>query len=303
MSDAEERGIRDYVNGQSQEDEVALVQKVGARRILGRSHDLYDVHCKESRWWVITDPTNLYSQKDFPEIEQALIFHLGLGLFLAERSRAELNETEEEHVSPPWRRFRQALEAMDSASESEDFQSVGIKCRDALIALARLHAGSDWLGEIVDAPKAADFKGWANIFAERLTSESRVRSYVKTLADKTWDLAVWLQHYSNATPNDADLVLNSTSHLISTFGTLIHRRTAGEPERCPRCESYRLEEDIVTDMEKGGFFESTVCAMCDWRSESEFVSFAEHFKDADIEGYLSGPTTGISDRLGRESKD
>ncbi|WP_146165305.1 MULTISPECIES: hypothetical protein [Nocardia] len=300
MSEAEERQIREYVNSQSRDDEAELVQKIGSRRMLGRVHDIYDVHCKNSRWWVITDPTNLYSQEDFPQAEQALIFHLGLGLFLTERSRAEMDENEEEHVSPSWRRFRQALETMDTASESEDFQSVGIKCRDALISLAKSNMDADWVGDIENPPKAADFKGWADIFAERLTTERRVRAYVKALVEKTWDLTVWLQHYSNATPRDADLVLNATSHLIGTFGTLIHRLTVGEPERCPRCESYRIEDDLVTDMEKGGFFEASVCAMCGWRSEEVFVSFDDHFEGADIEGYLSGPGMGVSDRLNRK---
>jgi hypothetical protein len=36
---------------------------------------------KSTLWWVITNPTNLYRQTDFPKAEQALIFHLGLGIY------------------------------------------------------------------------------------------------------------------------------------------------------------------------------------------------------------------------------
>ena len=102
MSEAEERRIRDYVNTQSPADDKAdLVQKVGSRRILGRARDVYDVHCEHSRWWVITDPTNLYSEDDFPAMEQALIFHIGLQLFLAERERTDIEEEQLEHISAP----------------------------------------------------------------------------------------------------------------------------------------------------------------------------------------------------------
>jgi hypothetical protein len=58
---------------------------------------------------------------------------------------------------------------MNGATEAEDYQAVGIKCRDALIAVAKDHADSKWVGDIAERPKAADFKGWANIFADRLT--------------------------------------------------------------------------------------------------------------------------------------
>jgi hypothetical protein len=50
-------------------------------------------------WWVITDPTNLYSQDDFPEMEQALIFHIGLQVFMAERERTDMGEDRLEHVT------------------------------------------------------------------------------------------------------------------------------------------------------------------------------------------------------------
>src|SRR5437867_2974290 len=101
LPEHEERYVRDYVNSQSPvNDQARLIQRVGTRRILGRSHNIYDVHCQSTRWWVITQPTNLYLQADFPEAEQALIFHIGLGAFLAERSRARIDDDHEGHVSP-----------------------------------------------------------------------------------------------------------------------------------------------------------------------------------------------------------
>ena len=161
LAEHEERAIRDYVNSQSPgDDQAGLVQRVHGQRILGRTHAVFDVHCEKTRWWVITDPTNLYLQADFPEAEQALIFHIGLGAVLAERSRADLADEDDEHVTAPWRRYRDALDVMDEADEAEDFQSVGIKCRDALIALAKLYQDASWVGDVQERPKAPDFKGW-----------------------------------------------------------------------------------------------------------------------------------------------
>lgn len=301
LSEPDERAIRQYVDSQSPaDDQVTLVQAVGAQRILGRRHDLYDVHCEKSRWWVITDPTNLYQQSDFPQVEQALIFHIGLLAFMAERSRKTLdNSGTEKHVSGSWRRFSQAIDDMNDADESEDFQAVGVKCRDALIALGKEHASAEWVGEVSERPKAADFKGWANILAERLTEAGRLRSYLKAMAEKTWDLTVWLQHNSNAAPFDADIVIEATGQVIGTFAKLIERREHGDPGRCPRCESYRVREDIEfdDDADAPGYWESEVCASCGWQSESVFTSIQAHFEGTDVEGYLSSAGMRVSDRL------
>ncbi len=298
LPEHEARYNRDYVNSQSPEDDQAgLVQKVGSRRIMGALHEMYDVHCERSRWWVITEPTNLYLQDDFPEVEQALIFHLGLGMFMAERSRGEIGDGDEERVSGSWRRFKQALADLDDAGESEDFQAIGIKCRDALLATVRDHMGAEWVGEVEDPPKVSDFKGWGNIFAERL-AEGRVRAYIKSMVDRTWDLSVWLQHNTNATPDDAELVLDATGHLLSALGRLIHRHDHGTPERCPRCGSYRLDSDVeVVEHPESGFLDSTVCGACGWQSERTFTSMVDYFQGTDLQGYLGRPTEGPSDRL------
>lgn len=295
LAEHEERAVRDYVNSQSPpDDQAVLVQPVHSRRVLGQTYDVFDVHCTKTRWWVITGPTNLYLQTDFPQAEQALIFHIGLGAVLAERSRGELGD-EDQPVSPTWRRYRDALKVMDDASEAEDFQSVGIKCRDALIALGKQHQDADWLGEVQERPKVADFKGWGAIYAERL-ADGRQRSYVKAMVDKTWDLAVGLQHDSNATPADADFVLDATGHLIGALSNLVRRHDEGDPARCPQCESYRVDRDV--EYADRGFTESLVCAACEWRSEPTFTAWADHFDADSLEratDYLAGLTTSISD--------
>ena len=114
--------------------------------------------------------------------------------------------------------------------------------------------------DVSNPPKAADFKGWANIFADRLSQAGRLRSYLKAIVAKTRDLTGWLQQNSNATPVDADIVIEATGQLTGTFAKLIPRHEHGEPDRCPRCESYRMRQDIETDEEQIGFRQSEICA-------------------------------------------
>jgi hypothetical protein len=283
-ADWEERTIRQYVEGQAHDDEdvVTLVQRVGQERVAGTTFTMYDVHMVKGRWWVITNPTNLYDQEAFPELDYALSFHIGLMMRVMERNRVEVKENLREHAEGAWRRYAAAVEAMNTASDAEDFQAVGIKCREALLALARENHDAEWVGEISDAPKGDDLKNWMAIFAAKLLPDRRQRAYLKDVTDKTWDIAVGLQHNTNATPWDAELTLNAVSHLLNTFMLARVKHERGEPARCPRCGSYRLVGDGEVDEVDGeeGYTQWTVCAACEWESERHF----ESFKDMDGRG-------------------
>ena len=230
-ADWEIRNISKYVESQlhNEEDGVVLVQRVGQERVVGKTHRLYDVHTEKGRWWVITEPTNLYSQNDFPEIDYALTFHIGIMVRMTQRRHVETDEETRTYTEGAWRRYVAAMEAMNDASDAEDFQAVGVKCREALLAIARENKDADWLGEVSEPPKGDDLKGWMAIFATTLIPDRRQRAYLKDVTERTWDIAVGLQHNTNATPLDADMVLNATEHVISNFILARFNTSGGRP--------------------------------------------------------------------------
>ncbi len=199
LPEHEEKAIRQYVESESidhddpdnPDNKVTLVQKVASYRLLGTDYDVYDVHMPMQRWWVITELTNLYSQADFPNYDVAFSFHVGLMMRMWERERVEIEEDKADEVGAAWRRLEAAREAMDSAREAEDYQGIGIMCREALIAFAREHQGARWLTPPEAPPKAADFKAWATLYAQALAT-GRMRRYLSEVADKNWDIAVSL---------------------------------------------------------------------------------------------------------------
>ena len=71
--------VRAYVEREAHEPVVHL-EKAASELVGPVRHDIWDVHCTDSRWWVITEPTNLYSQDKFPSRDEALSFHIGLAL-------------------------------------------------------------------------------------------------------------------------------------------------------------------------------------------------------------------------------
>ena len=99
-----------YVEGQAHEEVVPL-EKVASELVGPVRHDIYDVHCTKSRWWVVTEPTNLYSQDDFKSRDVVLTFHLGVALrmlYLQDRDVPVLPGAADLFPGS-WRRWQQTL--------------------------------------------------------------------------------------------------------------------------------------------------------------------------------------------------
>ena len=71
----------------------------------------------------------------------------------------------------------------------------------------------------------------------------RVRSYLKKIADETWQLTNWVTHSSSVKRSDAGLALSATQNVIEAFVPMVLRVKVKAPERCGRCKSYRLAVD------------------------------------------------------------
>jgi hypothetical protein len=285
----ERKGVETYVNSQTRDssDLVKIVQKIGARRIAHESYELYDVRTEQGgRWWVISEPMNLYSQDDFHSIDEAFTYHLGLRALLFDqrpmpggRDDQEEDETgESSWFAAPLRTYNRAVQTMAEAVEPEDFQAVGIRCRETLISYVRQARRESWVPHQEAPPQAANFKAWIDILADAI-STGKQRSYLKAVSVKTWDLAVWLQHYTDATEFDAEIVINATRNFLSSFGLAIRRYSEGDPQRCPQCESYRLEADgDVTEIKgRPGWASRQTCLSCGWQGPEEFEPFTAEY--------------------------
>jgi hypothetical protein len=55
----------------------------------------------------------------------------------------------------------EALEALASAQEVSDFQAIGVRCREALLAFtSAAQLVVPWAGDAAKMPKQTDFKAW-----------------------------------------------------------------------------------------------------------------------------------------------
>lgn len=156
----ERRHIIDYFLAESAEGStVQRAEKLTSERIYGRKHDIWDLQASDGRWWVVTNPTNLYSHDDFPSMHTAFALHIGVtARMIAHQSlQAPVNDEDRHRLEPAWRRFEQAAEALDNADETEDFQAVGMRCRECLLTFIEHAASDDMVPEGVEPPKQGDF--------------------------------------------------------------------------------------------------------------------------------------------------
>jgi hypothetical protein len=242
-SKREKDEIEAYVEAQAHE-EVVHLEKAASEMVGPVRHDIWDVHCANSRWWVVTNPTNLYTQADFKSRDVVLTFHIGLAVrieYLRERDipvapeRAHL-------LSGAWRRWQQAFEAYDSGDEAENFQAVGVRLRESLVSFVGETRSGDLVPTGQTTPKDSDFKGWVELLANHLAasaSAARLRSYLKKLALETWEYVNWLTHAKNAVRMDAEIGLKAVEHLLGMF-TAARLRLGRINTRCDECESYRV---------------------------------------------------------------
>jgi hypothetical protein len=90
-TEQETKDVIEYMRWQAPDLSIEMVQKVYSENVLHVRHDVWDVHTNKDRWWVITEPTNLYLQGQFPNMDLALIFHIGLCLRIPRSEQQKLS--------------------------------------------------------------------------------------------------------------------------------------------------------------------------------------------------------------------
>lgn len=235
--------IASYVEGQSKGEKVVHAEKVATEHVFGRKHECWDVRTNKSRLWVITEPTNLYEQRLFPSLDYTLSFHIGVTARVMAQRAPDAGVLEQVMMADAWRRWEQAGDILNAAEEAEDFQSVGMRCRECLISMIGVLGKPAIVPPDQSAPQAANVVDWCGLIADHIAhgpSAQRARAYLKSTSKAGWEFVNWLTHARNATRADALLGHELTQHILSVFGTAFLRHEQGMPDRCGACGSYQI---------------------------------------------------------------
>jgi hypothetical protein len=268
----EKQIVIDYMNSQAPDLTVEFLQKVYVENVLSHQHAVWDVHTNVDRWWVITNPTNLYSQEQFPNMDLAVTFHVGLCLRIPRSERPKLSDLYIEPLAACFRQLSEAFDALRGAQEVTDFQAIGVRCREALLAFtSAAQIILPWIGDEASKPKQADFKAWVDhicsVSLAGQTQEHR-RHLFRMLLDEAWRFSSWLTHAKASTWYDAEAAAATVDHALGLATALVVRQVRAVPDACPACGSNRLTpqrgfHSSAPDME----WERPTCDKCGWAGE------------------------------------
>ena len=265
-----EMDIATYVEGQARDEDVQHVERIKQEIVLGDAYEIWDVTTDKDRYWVITNFTNLYSQKHFPNLDYTLSFHIGLMM----RMRNQSNRVDAGDPSPfdeVLRREEQAQDRHDSAVEAEDYQAVGMLLRESLISLIAALRRRTELPDEAERPQDSNFLGWSDVLMNQLCgggSNKELRQHLKNTAKEAWQLVNWLTHTRSASKTASSIAIHSTQTVIGHFIQILEKSRSDKTELCPVCKSrhIRTHFDIAIPPD-GDYYMS--CGVCDWTDHPE----------------------------------
>ena len=133
-------------------------------------------------------------------MDLALTFHVGLCIRIPRSERPSLSSIPAEPFGECFRMLQEASEALSHADEVADYQAIGVRCREALLAFSTVVQAM--LPSPEDALKQAELKPWMTYFCEvalRGESQKARRQLLKAVVESAWDYTNWLTHTKSST--------------------------------------------------------------------------------------------------------
>ena len=219
----------------------------------------------DGAWWVVEGdivPMNLYPQGAYYfGTDEAYSFHMGLMQRL-QASKEQYNPddyieaaTLGTEIAPQLlRKLRSIATLIDSATEIEDFQSIGVQSREILIELGN-HIYAPHMASDQEQPQASNFKRKAELSIQFYLNGSEnadYRSIIKKLTEATWDYANKITHSSSATCYEASTCVSLCIALVGVYENVLQKvHDPISQQNCPDCKSKRLKVESVDTDENG----------------------------------------------------
>jgi hypothetical protein len=271
--------IREYFEWQAPDLEITFMQKVYSESVLSARHDVWDIHTNKDRWWVITTPTNLYSQEQFPNMDLVVTFHIGLCIRMPRTQKQKVDDQRVVPFGPVFTKLSETMDAVSQALSVADYQAIGVRSRETLLEL--IAAAQDSAKWTDSPPKRADFRGWTEVICNDVlpgnTNKER-RGLLKSALEAAWTFSNWLTHAKSATWRDADFAVASVEYAVSMVTSVLIGVLRGVPGACPKCGSPHLEpENGENTATPGVAWQRPRCADCGWTGRPVPITVSEDF--------------------------
>lgn len=224
--------VAEYVERQSQyKCKVVSVKPEHSFNDLGIVVHVWNVKTDvDGSWWVVegeTVPMNLYPQEAYYfSADEVYSYHIGL-MHRLEYSDADYHPEEyvkalslDNDMAPMlFRKLKSIAALIDTATEIEDFQSIGVQCREVLIQLGNQIYDTAMAGE-EEQPQESNFKKKAELFIQYHLPGSENKDYrhmIKKLTETVWDFANKITHSQSSTFYDVSSCVSLCISLVTTY--------------------------------------------------------------------------------------
>lgn len=236
-------------------------------------------------WWVVEGkeiPMNLYPQSVYYfGTDEVYSFHMGI----MQRMFADKDQYNPEdfvravsldaEIAPQlFRKLKNTATLIDTAKEIEDFQAIGVQCREILIELGN-HIYKANMAGTEEQPQASNFKRKAELFTRFYltgSENSDYRSMIKKLTESTWEYANKITHSSSATFYEVSTCVTLCTSLVTLYENIVQKVFDPLSQyECSACKSKMLS--IVDDhSDENGIVEKLYlkCEECDSTTEVVF---------------------------------
>lgn len=251
--------VKKYVEWQSQGKSTVLSAKPERHfDDLGVNVCVWNVKTDtDGDWWVVEGdcvPMNLYPQSAYYfGTDEVYSFHMGL----MQRMSASQEEYNPEdfvngvtlgtEIAPQlFRKLKSVAALIDTAKEIEDFQAIGVQCRETLIELGN-YIYKPMMAKADEQPQASNFKRKAELFIQfylKGSDNSDYRSIIKKLTEATWDYANKITHSRSATHYEASTCITLCISLVGTYENILQKVFDPLAQyHCSVCKSKKLSID------------------------------------------------------------
>jgi len=276
-----ENRIREYFKSFDDIGEIINIKCEETFDDLDTDVNVWNVKTKSESFWVVEGkfaPMNLYTQDaNYLSADEAYSYHMGITQRMAKEGQNNFKHIIDEipldiqQLKVINRKLNIASQKLSIDLEPEEFQSIGLICRESLIELSKelCKRNPDLIKE--KGLKNADFKGVANEFINLYIPgecNSDLRNHSRKLVDSAWSYNSIIVHSHNKTYPDVKIALLFTSCVVSLLENLFYKYLGFDNEQaCSECGSKQID---FLETEDGNLIEQ--CKTC---GKEELIEYIE----------------------------